>query len=89
VNILICRCMEHGGKAMTMLRGMQGAKPPLPRVWGVSPNFLIFPQEWGTKGVDALDTQDWTPTTSPSCCKNRHCMLYIRRAYAVVKNESA
>jgi hypothetical protein len=60
-------------------RGCAEGRSPFAGGLGVSPNCVFSPHEWGTKGVEARDTQGWTSTTSPSCCKNRDCMLYIRR----------
>jgi hypothetical protein len=33
----------------------------------------------GQMGLKPDHIQAWTPATSPSCCKNGDCMLYIRR----------
>jgi len=54
VNILICRCMEHGGKAMTMLRGMQRSEAPFAEGLGVSPRFHNHPPEIGGQGVKVM-----------------------------------
>ena len=47
---------------------------------GVSPNFLISPHDWGTKGVER---QREFRLGSPASCKSVNRVLYIRRAGAV------
>gem|GEM_PF-3665777 len=46
--------LPFDGRRYCLLRsltGVQRGEAPLPRVWGCPPTLLLFPQEWGPRGL--------------------------------------